>query len=67
MPVFIRLSTWSFIRDISGDTTIVIPLNTMAGTWNVMDFPPPVGRRPSVSIPERTDKIISSWSGRKES
>ncbi|OPZ75358.1 MAG: hypothetical protein BWY80_00184 [Firmicutes bacterium ADurb.Bin456] len=48
IPALSRLSTWSFIRDCRGDITTVSPLTfsplISAGTWKVMDFPPPVGK-----------------------
>ncbi len=45
---FSRLSTWSFMSDCSGEITTVRPLVLMplisAGSWNVTDLPPPVGK-----------------------
>jgi hypothetical protein len=58
---FHRLSTWSFIRDCKGEITTVSPFIRLplikAGSWNVMDFPPPVGKtakRDSPSIAAST-------------
>src|SRR5690606_38545823 len=48
IPTFSRLSTWSFIRDCKGEITTVRPFTLSpaisAGTWKVIDFPPPVGK-----------------------
>ncbi len=48
IPFFSRFSTWSFISDWRGDITTVKALETSplikAGSWNVNDFPPPVGK-----------------------
>ena len=33
MPLALRVSTWSFIRLMSGDTTMVVPGNAKAGIW----------------------------------
>jgi hypothetical protein len=43
-----------------------MPSWTMAGTWKVIDFPPPVGIRPRVSFPSATDRIICSCKGLNE-
>jgi hypothetical protein len=43
-----------------------IPSLARDGTWNVIDFPPPVGISPRVSLPSAIDLMISSWSGLKE-
>jgi hypothetical protein len=58
--------TWSFIRAIRGVITRQIPSLTSAGTWNVIDFPPPVGISPRVSFPSAIDLIISSCKGLKD-
>ena len=50
-PLWRRCSTWSFIRAMSGVTTMHTPSMAMAGTWNVIDLPPPVGISPRVSFP----------------
>ncbi len=47
--VLLRCCTWSFIRAMRGVMTIHTPSLTKAGTWKVMDLPPPVGIRPRVS------------------
>ena len=33
MPAWARAATWSFIREISGETTSVIPGSIRAGSW----------------------------------
>ncbi|CDD13279.1 unknown [Parabacteroides merdae CAG:48] len=65
IPTRRRLSTWSRIKAISGVMTRQIPSIANAGTWKVTDLPPPVGIRPSVSLPAQTEWIISSCRGRK--
>ena len=60
MPRFCRCITWSFIRDISGVMTIQTPSWAKAGTWKVMDLPPPVGIRPKVSLPESMLSMMDS-------
>ena len=51
IPDFSRLSTWSFIKDCSGEITTVSPFvfrpAISAGTWKVSDLPPPVGKTAS--------------------
>lgn len=42
-----------------GVMTIVTPFIASAGTWKVIDFPPPVGIKPSVSCPAPIDSMIS--------
>jgi hypothetical protein len=32
-PTLSSVSTWSFISEMSGETTIVTPGSTSAGTW----------------------------------
>ncbi len=48
IPFSARLSTWSFIRDCRGEMITVRPLEVSpaisAGSWNVIDLPPPVGK-----------------------
>jgi hypothetical protein len=51
---------------MSGVITRHIPSAARAGTWNVIDLPPPVGISARVSFPEAILKIISSWSGLNE-
>ena len=53
------------IKAISGVITRQIPSIVIAGTWKVIDLPPPVGIRPSVSFPAQTERMISSCKGRK--
>ena len=43
-----------------------IPGIASAGTWKVMDFPPPVGINPSVSFPAQTERMMSSCNGRND-
>ena len=62
-----RCSTWSFIRDMSGVMTMHTPSIARAGTWNVMDLPPPVGISPRVSCPDPMLSIISRCIPRKSS
>ena len=42
-PAALSWSTWSFIKEMSGDTTTARPGMAMAGAWKHSDFPPPVG------------------------
>ena len=44
-----------------------MPGRANAGTWKVLDFPPPVGMKAKVSVPERTLRITSSCPGRNPS
>ena len=62
-PFFFKLSTWSFINAIRGETTIQIPSCAKVGTWKQMDFPPPVGIIANASFPFKTELIISSCKG----
>ncbi len=59
-----RRSTWSFIRAMSGVTTMQSPSRVIVGTWYVSDLPPPVGISASVSRPASTERMISSCTGR---
>ena len=65
MPRFCRWATWSFINATSGLMTRQMPGRAKAGTWKVMDLPPPVGISASVSVPANTLRITSSCPGRK--
>lgn len=67
MPLRRRLATWSFIRAMSGVTTTQTPSAASAGTWKVMDLPPPVGMRPSVSWPLPMLCMMGSCMPRKSS
>ena len=67
MPLLRRLSTWSFIKAMSGVITKHTPGIDRAGTWNVTDLPPPVGISPRVSLPAQTLSIISRCMPRKSS
>ena len=49
IPLERRLSTWSFIKEIRGVITKVMPLSRSPGTWKQMLLPPPVGNSPMVS------------------
>ena len=65
MPRALAADTWSCIREMSGEITIVSPPSTTAGTWKQTDLPAPVGRTASVSCPLRTDRTTPAWAGRK--
>ena len=67
IPRFFRFCTWSFMRAINGVMTRQSPSLASAGTWKVMDFPPPVGISPKVSRPSVMLLMISSWIPRKVS
>ncbi len=58
-PHSIRPSTWSFISEISGETTTAIPGRATAGAWKHSDLPPPVGSTTSESCPATTADIAS--------
>ena len=55
-----RPSTWSFIREISGENTIVKPALQRAGIWKQIDFPAPVGMIPITSSFRNKDAIGAS-------
>jgi hypothetical protein len=42
------------------------PGKLIEGTWKVIDFPPPVGISARVSLPCKTDRMISSCKGLKD-
>ena len=67
IPLFARLSTWSFISDCSGDITTVSPWTAFpaisAGNWKVRDFPPPVGNIASSDLPSTAALVAFSCSG----
>ena len=64
MEYFRRLSTWSFIKDCRGEITTVSPLTNSplinAGTWKVIDFPPPVGKIARSDLPFKAAFTASS-------
>ena len=64
-PVASSASTWSFMSEISGETTSTAPGSSRAGTWKVSDLPAPVGMTAMQSWPASTASITSSWPGRK--
>ncbi len=64
-PAASSASTWSFISEMSGETTRVTPGRSMAGTWKHRLLPPPVGMMVSESPPDRTLRTAWSWPGRK--
>jgi len=73
MPFKFRLfSYFSFMSDIELIDTcrklieekFHLPGN---GSWKQRDFPPPVGKRANVSLPDNTDRMTSSCKGRKAS
>ena len=59
------MCTWSFISAIRGVMTRHKPSFANAGTWKVMDLPPPVGISPSVSCPSPMLRMMSSCMPRK--
>jgi hypothetical protein len=67
MPRASRLSTWSFISDWRGEMTTVSAFSfspaRSAGTWKVMDLPPPVGKTASSERPSTAAVAARSWSG----
>ena len=67
IPFFSRLSTWSFIRDWSGEMITVSPFVfsplIRAGTWKVMDFPPPVGKTANNDLPSMAAFTAFFWRG----
>ncbi len=67
IPAFRRRFTWSFISAMSGVTTMHVPSFASAGTWKVIDLPPPVGIRPRVSLPLPMLSMMSSCIPRKSS
>ena len=60
-------STWSFMSEMSGDTTNTVPSMMRAGIWNVSDLPAPVGITAMQSSPARTASMTSCWPGRNSS
>ena len=55
-----RPSTWSFIREISGENTIVRPGLQRAGIWKQIDLPAPVGMIPITSSLRNKEAIGAS-------
>lgn len=66
-PLAVRASTWSFMSAIRGDTTSVTPSRTSAGSWKQSDFPAPVGKIATTSLPASETSMISCCNGRKTS
>ena len=60
IPISFNEVTWSYIKEINGDTTIVIPSNIKAGTWKQIDFPADVGIIASTSLLDKIVSIISA-------
>ena len=67
MPRASRCCTWSFIKAIKGVMTMHVPSQAKAGTWNVIDLPPPVGISPRVSRPAEMLSMMSRCMPRKSS
>ena len=67
IPRFCRFFTWSFIKATSGLITRQIPGIANAGTWKVIDLPPPVGISANVSCPDRILSMTSACPGRNPS
>ncbi|MNE75099.1 hypothetical protein D3C80_1712250 [compost metagenome] len=65
IPRFSRLSTWSFIKDCKGEITTVNPFSLRplikAGTWNVIDLPPPVGNTANSDLLSTAAFTACSW------
>ena len=61
-----RASTWSFIKDNSGEITTVTPLLIKAGIWKHRDFPAPVGIMANTSRCIASASMTSSCPGRKD-
>ena len=61
-----RLSTWSFMREMSGEMTRVTPGIIKAGSWKQIDFPAPVGMMARQSLPSRRVWMTSCWPGRND-
>ena len=61
------LSTWSFMRAMSGESTSVGSGRSIAASWYVSDLPEPVGISASVSRPSTAARTTSSCPGRNES
>src|SRR5882724_5588533 len=60
-PAALSFVNWSSMSASRGETTIVGPSSTSAGSWYVSDLPLPVGMTASVSRPASTDSMISAW------
>ena len=61
-----RAMSWSSIKEISGETTRVIPFEITAGNWKHKLFPPPVGIIKIQSEPDIVAFIHSNCRGRKD-
>lgn len=66
MPRATRLSTWSFMREMRGETTRVMPSMARAGSWKQSDLPEPVGMTTTASPPAMIASMGSRWPGLKE-
>jgi hypothetical protein len=55
------------MREMRGVMTMHNPSFAKAGSWKVMDFPPPVGRRANVSpaLQDRLDDFFLQWPERR--
>ena len=67
IPAWFSVPTWSFISEISGEITSVIPSIINAGIWKQRDFPAPVGMIPKTSCPFNAASINCSWPWRNSS
>src|SRR5699024_3340023 len=63
MPWLFNDSTWSRIREISGEMTRVSPECFSPVTWRQIDLPDPVGSIPSVLLHASTEPMISPGLG----
>src|SRR4051812_48271749 len=65
-PLSKRLSTWSFISEMSGLTTTVIPSECVSAvSWKQRLLPEPVGMMTSVSRPVMAESTAWACPGRK--
>ena len=63
-PLSKRISTWSFISEMSGLTTTVMPSRASAVSWKQRLLPEPVGMTTRVSRPSRAEWTASACPGR---
>ena len=49
--------TWSFISEMMGSMTTVIPGNNIPANWYISDFPPPVGNSTMAGSPASRRRI----------
>ena len=59
--------TWSRIRAVIGQTTIVQPNSIAPKVWKQRDLPPPVGKSPNTEWLSIAEEIISNWPLRNSS